>query len=272
MKSGTPNFRGPRLREAREARGLTGTALADLLGVTRGAVSQYENGLATPHPTVMENIAGILRMPTEFFSYDARWPVARPRFMRSMATATKTARTRAERRYEWLVALGRYLSGFVTLPAVNLPKLDTPSHLSEITDEFIDDAAEAVRRHWKLGDGPISNVVWLLENNGCIIAQSELWGEKLDALSDVDDEFDGRPYVVLGLDKRSAVRSRFDAAHELGHMILHRRIDRSRIFKSGSPEFEIIENQAHRFAGAFYCRASRSAMTSVSRRWTPSWP
>lgn len=198
----------------------------------------------------MESIARVLRLPAEFFSFDARWITARPRFMRSMATATATARVRANRRFEWLVAIGRYTETFVKMPAPNLPTIDVPSRLDEISDEFIESAAQTARRHWKLGDGPISNITWLLENNGVVVGQSRLWADKLDALSDWDDDWGGRPYFVLGLDKRSAVRSRFDAAHELAHFVLHRNVSRSEIFKNQTV-FQELERQAHRFAGAF---------------------
>jgi Zn-dependent peptidase ImmA (M78 family)/transcriptional regulator with XRE-family HTH domain len=250
MKPGTPYFRGARLREAREARGLNGVALAELLGVTRQTISQYEHDQVSPGPAVMETITRVLRLPAEFFSFDAHWVKPRPRFMRSMATTAAGARVRASRRFEWLVAIGRYVEGLVKLPSANLPRLDVPSNIDDITDEFIEGAAEGVRRHWKLGDGPLSNIVWLLENNGVVIGQSRLWADKLDALSDWDEASGSRPYFMLGLDKRSAVRSRFDAAHELAHAILHRNVDRAQIFKSQAL-FQKVETQAHRFAGAF---------------------
>lgn len=258
MKPGTPYFRGVRLREAREARGLNGVALAELLGVTRQTISQYEHDQISPGPAVMETITRVLRLPAEFFSFDAKWVKRRPRFMRSMATTAAGARLRAERRFEWLVAIGRFLERFIKMPAPNVPMLDVPSRLDEISDEFIEHAAQSVRRFWKLGDGPISNIAWLMENNGIVVGQSRLWADKLDALSDWDDEHAGRPYFVLGLDKRSAVRSRFDAAHELGHFILHRHVDRTQIFKDQAL-FRVMEDQAHRFAGAFILPAEAFA-------------
>src|SRR5258708_4857397 len=162
--------------------------LGELIGVTRQTISQYEHDQISPGPAVMETITRVLRLPAEFFSFDARWIAGRPRFMRSMATTAADARKRAARRFEWLVAIGRHVEQFVKLPPPNLPNLDVPSRVDEISDEFIEGAAEAVRRHWKLGDGPISNVAWLLENNGVVIGQSRLWADKLDALSDWDDE------------------------------------------------------------------------------------
>lgn len=38
MRLGTPGFLGARLKEAREARSMTGSSLAEVLGVTRQAV------------------------------------------------------------------------------------------------------------------------------------------------------------------------------------------------------------------------------------------
>ncbi len=67
MRSGTSGFVGARLREAREARELTAIALADLIGVTRQAVSQYESGIQTPAPYVMRRIMDVLRLPLQFF-------------------------------------------------------------------------------------------------------------------------------------------------------------------------------------------------------------
>jgi Zn-dependent peptidase ImmA (M78 family) len=55
--------------------------------------------------------------------------------------------------------------------------------------------------------------------------------------------------VSLGTDKGTAVRWRFDAAHELGHLILHNRLDRNLLSKP--EQFKKIEAQAHRFAAAF---------------------
>ena len=47
----------------------------------------------------------------------------------------------------------------------------------------------------------------------------------------------------------SAVRSRFDAAHELGHMVLHRNIDENKL--RDTSYFKLIESQANSFASAF---------------------
>jgi len=85
----------------------------------------------------------------------------------------------------------------------------------------------------------------LLENNGAVVVRRRLNAETLDAFS---IWVRGRPFIVLSSDKNCAARSRFDIAHELGHLILHRNVPELYI---KTPEyFKLIEQQAHRFAGA----------------------
>lgn len=55
------------------------------------------------------------------------------------------------------------------------------------------------------------------------------------------------PLIVGSTDKRSAVRSRFDLCHEVGHLILHRDVD-ERTIADNLKEFE---RQANQFAAAF---------------------
>jgi Zn-dependent peptidase ImmA (M78 family) len=53
---------------------------------------------------------------------------------------------------------------------------------------------------------------------------------------------EGRSTIVFLNSYKSAERSRFDAAHELGHLILH---------KHGAPQGVQAETEANRFASAF---------------------
>ncbi|MGO8957896.1 MAG: ImmA/IrrE family metallo-endopeptidase [Streptosporangiaceae bacterium] len=54
--------------------------------------------------------------------------------------------------------------------------------------------------------------------------------------------FHDRPVIVLGADKNDRARSRFDGAHELGHLVVH-----------GDQVWGVkeVERQAHAFAAAF---------------------
>lgn len=248
MRLGTSHFVGARLTEARESRALTMIALAELVGVTRQAISQYEAGDAMPSPAVMDRIVEVLSVPLHFFLRPAAPKPDRIVFYRSLASATKTVRVRSERRYEWLRQVVSYLRQYIELPAVKFPEFNAPEDPNYLTSDRIEEIASATRKSWGLRDGPISNVVMLLENNGAIISRHKLDCEALDAFSEWH-EVDHAPYIILGSEKPSAARSRLDAAHELGHMLLHRNVPRSLFNKQDV--FKLIEEQAFRFATAF---------------------
>ena len=248
MSVGTPGFVGERLKEAREARGLTGVALAELVGLRRASISQYELGKASPQMDVLLRLSSALNVPTAFF---LRQPIQLgidSQFYRSLSAASKSDRLRIRRKYAWLKEITSYLRGYVRFPNVNLPHLDMPTEVSAIDSEAISIAASQTRRFWGLKDGPISDITLLLENNGIIVSKVTLDTMRMDGFSSWDAH-SGTPYVILGADKGSAVRSRFDAAHELGHLVLHRNLPPTAI---GNPtNNKMIESQANEFAGAF---------------------
>lgn len=248
MRPGTPGFVAARLRSAREARGLTAVALAAVVGVTRAAISQYERGDQSPAPAVMNRICSVLNLPLQHFLRAAPSSDRGVVFYRSLSSATKSARMRAERRYEWLREIVGFIESYVDMPQVNLPDPDLPDDPALLADDRIEDLATELRQYWGLGDGPISNVVWLLERHGIIVARHDIDDPRLDAFSE-RRKIDGRPYIVLNADKRAAARSRFDAAHELGHLLLHRCVEQRALNQPAV--FALIEQQAHRFSAAF---------------------
>jgi Zn-dependent peptidase ImmA (M78 family)/DNA-binding XRE family transcriptional regulator len=255
-----------RLREAREARGFTVPSLADRLGVSRQAVAQFEVGQSQPSPETLANIIAILNQPPAFFT-TSRAPArenAGTVFWRSLKRMKKHERDRIARRLDWAQDIVSYVSDFVELPPVNLPAPD-----SEIQDEdSIEQAADLVRKIWGLGRGPIPDMVGLLESNGIVVIREPLHSDDMDAVSRWQC---GRPFVLLSADKNSAARSRFDAAHELGHMVLHADVE------IDSRNLAKIEAEANRFAGAFLLPAdsfSREVTSSsidhfisLKRRW-----
>lgn len=91
-----------------------------------------------------------------------------------------------------------------------------------------------------------------------IVSRLRLVADGLDAYARWSDR-DGCPYMILGADKSSAVRSRYDAAHELGHLLLHRR-------NLASVDNKRLEAQAFRFASAFLL----PAQSFVKELWAPT--
>ncbi len=101
-----------------------------------------------------------------------------------------------------------------------------------------------VRVAWELGDGPIANVVGLLERKGVIVSRLPAATDEVDALSCQIGE---RPFIVLATNKDAADRARFDAAHELAHLLLH---------EDAQPGDAEVERAAHRFAAEFLAPAA----------------
>ncbi len=247
MTTATNGFIAERLLQAREARELSLTALADLIQVSKAAISHYEKGTHAPSPEILRNMSEKLNLPISFFLKPN--PVINNSariFYRSMSSATKSARKRAERRFEWLKETTLYLKEYLDFPKINFPKLDIPKDFRKITKSMIESYAEQLRDYWNLGRAPIADVIKILESNGVFVSCGSLEADTLDAFSELDND---TPYIFLGSDKNILVRSRFDAGHELGHIIMHPSVDK--IFLNKRSDFKLIEEQAHHFSAAF---------------------
>ncbi len=272
MRSGTPGFSGARLREARESRALSVISMAELAGVSTQAIYQYEADRNSPGPEVLAKIAVAANLPEAFFLQPARDPQEHTIYYRSMSSATKTARRRADSRLNWVRDIVAYVEEFVALPETNLPRFELPDDPMLISDPDIDLVADEVRRYWRLGEGPIANVVLLLENQGVVVARGPLGAETLDGVSTHDGT---RPVIFIGTDKGTPARWRFDAAHELGHVLLHGQVRQDGF--QHPDHHKRIEQQAHRFASSFLLPLAAfgedlfAANLDVMRSLKPKW-
>jgi Zn-dependent peptidase ImmA (M78 family)/transcriptional regulator with XRE-family HTH domain len=223
------------------------TELAHAVNISRQAISAFEAGEKSPDPGTLGRIADALAQPLPFFSTDDRELFGEfgTRFHRAMGAETRRRNSMCDVLGKWFVQTARYLSDLVSFPATNVPKA-IPAIGNRYSDDEIEEIAQECRRVWGLGVGPISNVVGLLETNGIIVCRHEISDENIDAFSFWNGD---HPFVFLSSDKSSAVRARFDAAHELGHLILHRWIDQDDL--EDPQVLKTVEAEANRFAGAF---------------------
>ena len=236
MRVGTQGFIGARLTEARQARGLNGTELADLLGVSPQSVSQYERSKQSPSPDMLSLMSDKLNFPLSYFTREIKSVETNAIFWRGKTTATQAARDRAEIRLVWVREIIDYLTEYFDFPALDLPKIDLPQDFREIDTDLLEMAATSVRNHWRIGDGPMPDLLLEMENNGIIVSRIHVGAEKLDAFSQWSTSHK-IPFVVLSRDKASAVRQRFDAAHELAHLVLHTGVDPKRLNTASDYKF-----------------------------------
>lgn len=238
-----------RLTEARLAARLTQTDVAARVGVSRQAISSYELGNKSPEPSVLCLISEVLGQPVNFFTKPEHSTFGRQsaNFFRKKGTETKRRNQACEVYSTWFASTVYAFDHIANFPKVDIPCFE-PENLQAdgYSDEEIERHAESVRKHFGLGLGPISNVIRLLETKGVLICKLELSGENIEAFSYWSGQ---KPFIFLASDKKSAVRRRFDVAHELAHLCLHRWIGEEEL--DDPARLKKIEAEADHFAGAF---------------------
>ncbi|GAA2062176.1 XRE family transcriptional regulator [Polymorphospora rubra] len=222
---------------ARRWRRMRKNELARQIGVTAAAVSQYELGQARPSAAVLARLALALGMPVEFFAAGIPTPATPGHaHFRSLRATSQAERDQAEAFGEiaWRVVevVGRHLR----LPPLRLPHLDLPEPTRV---EDVRAAAAAAREAFDLGAAPVPHMVRLLEAYGVIVLALPDASERVDAFS---HWYGQRPFVFLNPAKDDKARSRMDAAHELGHLLLHH---------DAEPGSQILEREATTFASEF---------------------
>ncbi|MHB8892838.1 MAG: XRE family transcriptional regulator, partial [Candidatus Limnocylindrales bacterium] len=205
-------FDGGRLTQARQLAGLLKAELGREVGLSAAAVGQFESGAAKPTAATLARLAIYLQVPPVFFAAGrARVTVTEDQVhFRSLRSTSNRDRTKARAQVEILAQVVETLERRVRLPRVDLPVLPT--------DSAPEEAARAVRLEWDLGSRPIKDLVGMLERRGVIVSRLAAVTDEVDAFS---CWVSGRPYILLAANKDAADRSRFDAAHELAHLLLH---------------------------------------------------
>lgn len=241
-------FNSERLRIARERRGLTQKALAEQTGLTSRTISTYEKaGIfdAVASDTI-SRIAAVLGYPVAFFyEDDAPTLSVEAVSFRAMSKLSAQKRNSALSAGKLAQEFSHWIDSQFSIPTPNVPDCSFDSYCEP------EKAARIVREHWKIGELSISNMVHLLESNGVRVFSLAENCIEVDAFSFWMDE---KPFVLLNTMK-TPERSRFDAAHELGHLVLH---------KHSSNNGRDAELEADRFASAFLM-PERSILANVPR-------
>lgn len=224
-------FNASRLATARKRRQLTKKDLAAKAGLTALTVTRLENGdTSDPSTDTVQAIASALSYPLEFFYLDDSEE------LQTEAVSFRSLSSLSARQRDAALAAGSIAFDFDRWVT---SKFDLPRpNLIDLRDEDPIAAAESLRGHWGLGTKPIDSVIQLLESKGVRVFALSERHKNVDAYSCWRG---GAPYVFLNTFK-SAERSRFDAAHEVGHLVLH---------IHGASAGRDVEREADAFAAAF---------------------
>lgn len=224
-------FNPTRLALARQRKKMTQKALAAVAGVSPITLSRWGTDACEPEADKVERVARALAYPLEFFyGNDVEQPNEFGVSFRSlsrMSAKEKDAALAAG-------ALAFMFDDWVQL-RFNLPVADLIDMSFEREPAS---AARSLRQHWGLGERPVGAIIKLLESKGVRVYSLSENTHNVDAFSCWRNK---TPYIFLNTLK-SAEHSRFDAAHELGHLVLHRH---------GGPRGRGIEREANEFASSF---------------------
>ena len=233
---------------ARKRRGLTKTVLARRAGLTTKSIYNYEAGIKKPSIDALTALAEVLRFPIAFFRQpDIEEPTANSASFRSLSRMTAGQRDSALAAGAMAFELSKWIEHRFELPEAQLP---------DLRDMDPEAAAMAIRDRWGIGERPIGNMIHLLESRGIRVFSLAEKGREVDAFSVWHDH---QPFIFLNTMK-TAEHSRFDASHELGHLLLH---------LHGTPSGPQVELEAQRFAAAFLMPRG-SVLAHVPRLTTPT--
>jgi Zn-dependent peptidase ImmA (M78 family) len=225
-------FNIKRLELARKRRRYTAKILAEKAHIAPVTLSRIVNGLQSPDDETVDKLIRALRYPRDFFFRDDIDPIdASTASFRSLKAITARERDAALAAGELAYEMADWVRAQFNLPTADLLDLGHEHDPAA--------AARTLRQRWAIGERPIGNMVKLLETKGVRVFSLAENTKNVDAFSCWRNS---EPYVFLNTFK-STERSRFDAAHELGHLVLHKH--------GGAKQGRSVEHEAHLFAASF---------------------
>jgi Zn-dependent peptidase ImmA (M78 family)/DNA-binding XRE family transcriptional regulator len=237
------NLFAQRLKAARKMAGLSLQQLADQLSSlnSKQALNKYEKGQSYPNSQVLIQLAQALKVPVNFFFME-------PEVNVELSGVEFRKRSRLGKRAEAAIltrsteALSRYVELEQLMREEKHPTAFDFFHLIHTTAEA-EQAAEALRAQWQLGQDPIPSAMIMLEEHGYKVIEVEA----SDAFDGLKAQFGGQRLIVVN-QTFDPCRRRFTALHELAHHLL--------VFPPDMPERD-RERLCHTFAGAVLFPASQ---------------
>ncbi len=226
-----------RFKSARLMKGFSLQDLADALDykLSRQALHRYEKGEVIPDTEKINQLSKVLHVSPDYFFRTTKVELSEFEYRKLTKMPQKEASIIKEKTKE-------YLSRFLELEEILglAYEFNNPLEDFEIVTSYeqVNRAAELLRKKWELGQGPIFNIVELLEDKNIKVV-------KLD----VDDSFDGLqtlvngkiPVIAYNINKTNKLdRIRFTLLHELAHLLL----------TFGNVTERQKETLCHQFAGA----------------------
>ncbi|MEB6551491.1 XRE family transcriptional regulator [Heyndrickxia sporothermodurans] len=250
-------FVGSNLTNIRILHGYTRKQLAEMLKITEQSVWQYENGYMSPKMEVVNELKKIFKVKSKYFysedflDKNGKKVVHQSHIAYRAKEINSTHKTVCEAKHV------EYLSTFLNIieEKIQYPKNEIITlrekvikYIMNSQEEYktkIEQVAKLARDSLGMSNQSNMNLLFLLEKKGIFIFEKSI-GDKIDAYSLWTE--DDRPFIILGNLKKSASRRNFDLAHELGHLLLHYKVEFTSLDSKTHKQYE---QEANLFAGAF---------------------
>lgn len=239
-------FYGENLKFARLYRGLSMEQLGEKIGKSKQIISQYESAEDQQQPpfNIVVKISEELKFPIAFFYENCNAKIERINtYFRALLSSNKKDKIVQENKATVIIEIYRFLEKYIEFPTLNIPKIEK----SDLETRNLKNITQTIRESWNLSDGPIADIVNVLEMNGFIVSSINTNTMDIDAFTQYI-RLDGEKYfcIVVGKEKESFARRQFSIAHELAHVILHNtNLDVENLSRE---EFRSMEREADKFA------------------------
>ncbi|WP_251870319.1 helix-turn-helix domain-containing protein [Enterococcus italicus] len=236
-------FNGEKLRDIRTMNGISRKDLAEKTGITEQAVWQYENGVINPRIDIIVKFSRHFEVDPKFFVSKTSFPylVREDSIAYRNVDREQRAKTSSEAMYlEFVNDLVLQMKNkFEGLDDLILKLTESVENMRAL-GRTVEECAEYARKQLSIDTN--KRLLSLIEQSGVIVLEKNFSTSKTDAYSSWVQNI---PYIVLSTSKKSFVRRNFDLAHELGHLLMHRKV---KITSLSKEEFRVIENEANEFA------------------------
>lgn len=232
---------GLKIKELRTLLNLSLQEVANLVGVSKAAIQQYENGSTNPSNLVLKNISSALGVNVwDFYktpTYSLDLNSVRFRDAKTLFDAKKEASIIKKD------VIGN-IENYLELETILGNEITFENPIEDMVISSYNDiekAVKKVRKKWKLGNAPIDSICNLLESKGVKIVTID----RNTGSGGLSAWVNNIPVIILNNSFehiRETTRRRFTIVHELGHILM-------RFDENISKDLE--EVFCNRFAAAF---------------------
>lgn len=234
---------GEKIKQLRNKRALSMQELADLSGLSKPAIQQYEDGSIKPSNKAIQAIASALQEGVWYFFASQKKELKLADFRHG--ETLKNESQEKEIIYSEIVS---YAEAYVELEEILNDKIEFVNPIDDLlvdSYEDVEKAAKKLRKRWKLDDNPVNDITGFLESKGFKILTVNRPTQSPGLCGYIDDEGHKIPFIIINIHQehlRELTRRRFTIIHETGHLLLKfsKKVDKN-----------LEEKLCNRFAASF---------------------